>query len=256
LYVLKTKIVKVATLIKSDMNLMLQLGDRALTAGEVLPLLAKYNLMPLLVKEVVIDQAIAEIQTTPEEEKLALEQAQQAQAQQKQGMSAEQIQAIAIRQLKLEKFKEITWGGDIDSYFFQRKSQLDRVIYSLISTSDIGIAQEIYFRIQEGEQSFAELAREYAQGPEAQTDGLVGPIELQTIHPLLAKILSMSQPQQLLPPTQIGEWVLIVRLEKLLPAQLDRGTRQRLINERFNQWLQNQIATTNWQIRQSEIATV
>jgi parvulin-like peptidyl-prolyl isomerase len=238
------------------MNLMLQLGDRILTADEVLPLLAKYHLMPLLVKEVVIDQAIAEIQTTPAEEKLALEQAQQVQAQQKQEMSAEQIQAIAIRQLKLEKFKETTWGGDIDSYFFQRKSQLDRVIYSLISTSDIGIAQEIYFRIQEGEQSFAELAREYAQGPEAQTDGLVGPIELQTIHPLLAKILSMSQPQQLLPPTQIGEWILIVRLEKLLPAQLDRGTRQRLINERFNQWLQNQITTTNWQIRQSEIATV
>ncbi|HLO87040.1 MAG TPA: peptidylprolyl isomerase [Nostocaceae cyanobacterium] len=236
------------------MNPILQLGDRTLTAVEILPLLAKYQLMPLLVKEIVIDQAIAEIKTTPQEEQLAYEQAQQ--ALQKQSISTEQIQAIATRQLKLEKFKDITWGGDVDSYFFQRKSQLDKVIYSLISTSDIGIAQEIYFRIQEGEQSFAELAREYAQGPEAQTDGLVGPIELQTIHPVLAKILSVSQPQQLLPPTQIGEWIVIVRLEKLLPAQLDRSTRQRLINERFNQWLQNQIAATNWQIRQSETASV
>lgn len=243
-----------ATLTTSDMNPILQLGDRTLTAVEILPLLAKYQLMPLLVKEIVIDQAIAEIKTTPQEEQLAYEQAQQ--ALQKQSISTEQIQAIATRQLKLEKFKDITWGGDVDSYFFQRKSQLDKVIYSLISTSDIGIAQEIYFRIQEGEQSFAELAREYAQGPEAQTDGLVGPIELQTIHPVLAKILSVSQPQQLLPPTQIGEWIVIVRLEKLLPAQLDRSTRQRLINERFNQWLQNQIAATNWQIRQSETASV
>ncbi|HLP91144.1 MAG TPA: peptidylprolyl isomerase [Nostocaceae cyanobacterium] len=238
------------------MNAMLQLGDRMMSAGEVLPLLAKYQLMPVLIKEMMIDQAIAEIKTTPEEEKMVCEQAAQAQAQQKQPFSPEQVQAIAIRQLKLEKFKELSWGGDIDSYFYQRKPQLDRVIYSLISTSDIGIAQEIYFRIQEGEQSFAELAKQYAQGPEAQTDGLVGPIELQAIHPVLAKILSTSQPQQLLPPTQIGEWVLIVRLEKLLPAQLDRPARQRLINERFNQWLQNQIAATNWQIHQSETANV
>ena len=70
---------------------------------------------------------------------------------------------MAIRSLKLEKFKEAIWGGDLNSYFFQRKAQLDRVIYSIITTSEIGIAQEIYFRIQEGEQSFAELAREYAQ---------------------------------------------------------------------------------------------
>lgn len=30
--------------------------------------------------------------------------------------------------------------------------------------SDLGFAQELYFRIQEGEQSFAQLAREYSQG--------------------------------------------------------------------------------------------
>ncbi|BAZ28866.1 hypothetical protein NIES4074_13010 [Cylindrospermum sp. NIES-4074] len=239
------------------MNPVLQLGDRTLTAAEVLPMLAEYQILPLLIKEIVIDQAIAQIESTPQEEKLACEQlAQQYQAQKQQGLSLQQLNTMAIRQLKLEKFKETTWGGDIDSYFFQRKSQLDRAIYSLISTSDIGIAQEIYFRIQEGEQSFAQLAREYAQGPESQTDGLVGPVELQTIHPVLAKILSVSQPQQLLPPTQIGDWIVIVRLEKLLPAQLDRSLRQRLLNERFSTWLQAQMAAQNWQIQPSAITTV
>jgi parvulin-like peptidyl-prolyl isomerase len=156
---------------------------------------------------------------------------------------------MAVRQLKLEKFKEKTWGGDLNSYFFQRKSQLDRVIYSLITTSEIGIAQEIYFRIQEGEESFTELARKYAQGPEAQTDGLIGPIDLQSLHPTLVNILLKSQPQQLSQPTQIGNVILIVRLEKILPAQLDRSMRQRLLNERFNQWLQTQMTEQNCQIK-------
>lgn len=236
----------------SNMNPVLQFGDRILPSGEVLQLLQKYQLVPPLLKEVVIDQAIAQVEHTPQEEQLACEQlAQQYQGRQEQ-INLEQIKSIAIRQLKLEKFKEATWGQDLDSYFYQRKPQLDRVIYSLITTSEIGIAQEIYFRIQEGEQSFAELAREYAQGPESQTDGLVGPVELQGLNPMLARILSVSQPQQLSPPTQIGEWLVIVRLEKLLPAQLDRQMRQRLLNERFQSWLQTQIQPQNWQIKLAE----
>jgi parvulin-like peptidyl-prolyl isomerase len=235
------------------MNPVLKFGDRILTAPEVLQLLSQHQLIPPLLKEVVIDQAIAQIESTAEEEQAAYEKlAQQYQGRPSQEKSSEELKSIAIRQLKLEKFKEATWGKDLDSYFSQRKPQLDRAIYSLITTADIGIAQEIYFRIQEGEQSFGELAREYAQGPEAQTDGLVGPVELQSLHPMLGKVLSMSQPQQLSPPTQIGELVVIVRLEKLLPAQLDRPMRQRLINERFQTWLQTQIASQNWQIIQVE----
>jgi parvulin-like peptidyl-prolyl isomerase len=65
----------------------------------------------------------------------------------------------------------------------------------------------------------------------------------------LVNILLKSQPQQLSQPTQIGNVILIVRLEKILPAQLDRSMRQRLLNERFNQWLQTQMTEQNCQIK-------
>jgi parvulin-like peptidyl-prolyl isomerase len=129
-------------------------------------------------------------------------------------------------------------------------------VYSLIRTNDIGIAQEIYFRLQAEEQSFGELAREYSQGSEAQTNGLVGPVELQSIHPVLAKLLSTSQPQQLLPPTQLENWIVILRLEKLLLVQLDNALRHRLLNELFNNWLQAQMAAHNNLVQQLENATV
>jgi parvulin-like peptidyl-prolyl isomerase len=237
-------------LITSNMNQVLQLGDRILQPTEVLSLLSEYQLLPVLFKEIIIDQAIAEIVCTPEEEKQVCEQlTQQYQGLEEQSENFQKLRIMGIRQLKLEKFKEATWEGDLNSYFFQRKTQLDKVIYSLITTSEIGIAQEIYFRIQEGEQSFAQLAREYAQGPESQTDGLVGPIDLQSLHPTLVNILAKSQPQQLSPPTQINNVIVIVRLEKILPAQLDRSTRQRLLNERFNQWLQTQMTEQKFQIQ-------
>ncbi len=228
------------------------------TTAEILQLLEKYQMLPQLIKEMVLDQAIAPILCTPEEEKQACQQlAQHYQITsedvrqrwlEQNNMSSEQLDAIAIRQFKIEKFKHLTWGGDLESYFSQRKPQLDRVIYSLIRTNDIGIAQEIYFRLEAGEQTFAELAREYSQGPEAQTNGLIGPIELQAIHPALARILANSQPQQLLPPTQLENWIVIFRLEKLLLTQLDSSLRQRLLNERFNSWLQAQMTEQNLKI--------
>ncbi len=241
------------------MDAVLRVGDRVITAQEIIPLLAGYQLLPSLLREIIIDQAIAPFSCTPEEiaqttqqfyeqNKITDETAKIAWASQR-GMTSAQLEALAIRGLLIEKFKQATWGHTLESYFLNRKGNLDRVIYSLIRTQDPGIAQELYFRIQEGEQSFAELAREYSQGSEAQTGGMVGPVELSTPHPVLAQMLRLSQPGQLCPPTRIGEWLLIVRLEKFIPAQLDASMRQRLLNECFSTWLSEQL---NQQLAVSE----
>lgn len=229
----------------------LQIGGRIITVEEVIPLLAGYQMLPQLWRELIVDQAIAPIECTPEEEARARQnfytQHQLTSETKRQawlewhGMTSEQLEVLATRGLRIEKFKQVTWGHKLESYLLSRKKQLDKVIYSLLRTKDPEVAQELYFRIQEGEQTFAELAREYSQGPEAQAGGLVGPLELSTPHPVLAQMLSTSQVGRLFPPFRLGDWILIVRLEKFIPAQLDEPTRQRLLNECFTNWLQEQI---------------
>jgi len=233
------------------MTPVLQVGDRTITADEIVPLLTSYQMLPRLLVEIVIDRAIAPITCTPEEiadnycqfcQQNQISSATERQAWlQRYNMSSEQLAALATRSLRIEKFKQLLWGNKVESYFLSCKSQLDRVIYSLIRTQDMAIAQELYFRILEGEQSFADLAREYSQGSEAQTGGCIGPVELGSCHPTVAKMLSVSQPSQLWTPMHIGEWVAIVRLEKLIPAQLDQTMRQRLLNDMFAEWLQKQL---------------
>jgi parvulin-like peptidyl-prolyl isomerase len=233
------------------MGVVLQVGDHRITDEGIFPLLAKYGMLPQLAREVVIEQAIADITCTPEEEETArnrfLQQNQLTTEEQVQawvsryGMTTPQMEQLSLRELKLEKFKQATWGHKLDAYFLQRKSQLDRVVYSLIRTRDQGIAQELYFRIQEEENSFAQLAKDYSQGAEAQTGGLVGPVELSVPHPQIAKMLMSSKPGQLWPPLPIGEWTVILRLEKFLSAQLDPPTEQRLLNDLFQQWLMSQM---------------
>lgn len=233
------------------MDAILRIDERTITGEEIIPLLAGYQLLTPLLRELIIERAIAPISCTPEETALARQQffeqnritsqsEQQAWLVRHQ-MTLQQLETIAIRGRKIEKFKQANWGHKVESYFLKRKDQLDRVIYSLIRTRDAGIIQELYFRIQEGEQSFAELAREYSQGPEAETGGLVGPVELSVPHPAIAQILRSLQPGQLCLPMHLEEWFAIVRLQKFIPAQLDTSMRQRLLNECFTTWLSEQL---------------
>ncbi|QSJ20656.1 peptidylprolyl isomerase [Nostoc sp. UHCC 0702] len=232
------------------MTEVLQIGNRTIKASELIPLLASYQMLPQLLRELIIDEAIAPIECTPQEVAQAQKQfyaekhlTQEAEIQAwmaHHGLTASQLEFMTMRKVKLEKFKQATWGNKLESYFFQSKGKLDKVIYSLLRTQDVGIAQELYFRIQAKEQTFAEVAKEYSLGPEAQTGGLVGPVELNSLHPAMVQLLSSSQPNQVLPPTRIAEWFVILRLEKFIPAQLDEPMKARLLNELFETWLQEQ----------------
>lgn len=240
------------------MSLQVRVGEQILAEGQVIPLLAQYQLLPRLAQELIIDQAIAEtpgLVCTQEEIQGAITQfAQQRQFKsedelkmwlQNNGLQADQLPAIASRPLLIEKFKQQRWGADnLEAFFIDRKSQLDRIVYSLIRTSDSGIAQELYFRILDGESTFAELSRQYSEGAEAQTGGLVGPVEMSVPHPGIAKLLTTARPGEIKPPVKIGEWFVLLRLEKLIPAKLDDAMKQRLIHEQFELWLQKQVQET------------
>ncbi|MEH2315025.1 MAG: peptidylprolyl isomerase [Nostoc sp.] len=235
----------------------IQIGNRTITASELISLLASYQMLPQLHRELILDEAIDQSSRSANVAISTLEEVSQAKQQfyaekqlkneediqawmAHQGVTPEQLEVIITRKLKIEKFKQTTWGNKLESYFFQSKAKLDKVIYSLLRTQDVGIAQELYFRIQAKENSFADLAREYSLGPEAQTGGLVGPIELNALHPVMVQMLSSSQPGQILPPTRIADWFVILRLEKFIPAQLDEFMKVRLLNELFEIWLQEQ----------------
>jgi len=233
------------------MSVALETDNQTFSESGIIPLLASYQMLPQFWRERIIDQAIERIQCTSEETANAC---QQFYVQHKltsevarqnwlkcHGMNQESLEQMVTRSLKIEKFKQVTWGHKLESYFLSRKKQLDQVIYSLIRVKDMGVAQELYFRIEEREQSFAEVASEYSQGPEAITGGLTGPVELSRPPVPLAEMLSISKPGQIWPPIPFGEWLIILRLEKFIPAQLDEAMRQRLLNELFETWVQKQL---------------
>jgi parvulin-like peptidyl-prolyl isomerase len=217
---------------------------------ELLPLLVSYQMMPQLLCESIIDRAITGIDCTSEEIDAACQQlyqqwnlvtaAQQQMWRSYQNLNQEQFEALATRSLRIEKFKQATWRHKLESYFLQRKPEVDQVIYSLLRTQNKDIAQELFFRIAEGEESFSVLVQQYSEGAEMQTGGLIGPVPLGTLNSKLAELLHTMQLGEVA-PFSLGGWYMIVRLEKYLPAQLDQTMRQQLLEEQFAAWLKEQL---------------
>lgn len=244
----------------------LRIGNHIISQAEIVHLLAGYQMLPQLCRLVIIEKAIAGFELTPSEKIGVIEQfyqnnqlttpEAQAKALKHYSMSLEQLEAVAMREVKIEKLKQATWGTKLESYFLQCKSQLDKVIYSLIRTSDAEAAQELYFRIKAGEQTFADCASLYSQGQEAQTGGMLGPVTISQPHPAIAQKLTISQPGQLWPPMKLDEWFVIVRLEKLIPAQLDDAMRSTLLNHLFETWLAEEISKAQLTIHDDAPAPV
>jgi parvulin-like peptidyl-prolyl isomerase len=228
-----------------------QLMEGTLSASTITTLIYRYGLLPKLLEELLIDQEVADIVVQPEALQVACQQFYAAngitsEAQLKDWMeqrriSLDRLQDQLKRNLRLDIYKQRTWGQRLESHFLAHKSQLDQITYSLLRMQDFAMAQEIFFRIQSGEQSFADAVREYAQGAEVETAGLIGPTAMNQPHPLLAARLKSAPVGQVLPPVKVGDWAVILRLEAYLPAQFDAATQQKLMEHLFQSWLQESV---------------
>jgi parvulin-like peptidyl-prolyl isomerase len=229
-----------------------RLCQNTMSGAELISLLQKFWMLPQLQRELILDAELAAINCSQEEifgaykafyQKYQINSDDDRAAWlERNNCSLEQFEHSVLRTLKLDRFKQLTFNGKVDSYFLQRKTQLDRAVYSLLRVKDPHLAQELFFRIQDGEATFSELVKQYSGGQEAESGGIVGPHELSVPHPTLAQKIATLKPGQIAPPLQIADWFVVVRLEKYLPAQLDKAMRARLVDELYEQWIQAKLS--------------
>jgi hypothetical protein len=141
------------------------------------------------------------------------------------------LREAASRELRIARWKETEFGPQVEAYFERQKSQLEKVVYSLLRVREAGVARELWLRIHEGEATFSGLAAAHGGGTEKLTGGIIGPVPLGSMHAVLATHLMSSREGELLKPIKIGEWHLVARLEKRIPAVLDGPIRAAILDE-------------------------
>ena len=107
-------------LFASSQSLVKTLAQRAESVDAMLGLLKQYGMLPQLLREVLIDDAIASVELTPEETFQACQQFyQQHQLKTendvqswlaKQSMTRKQLESLMTRSFRLARYKQETWG--------------------------------------------------------------------------------------------------------------------------------------------------
>ena len=143
------------------------------------------------------------------------------------------------------------FAAKAEARFLDRKHELDQVVYSLLRLENSFLARELYLQIESGESNFADLAKRYAEGPERNTNGIVGPVSLTQAHPDLVEKLRVSQPGVLLEPFRISDWWLVVRLERYSPATFTDEISNQMCLEMFDAWVSEQVISCLEQLQTS-----
>lgn len=224
------------------MSTAIQFGERQLTIDTISQHLTRSSFLPQVLREIVVDEVLADCQMEIDRSELETTCDSLVQAPMYQGFNRSQLVPIADRILKLEKIKQAGWGKKVHSYFLQRKNDLDGVVYSIMQVYEPEIAQELFFRVKSGEYSFAELAFQYSQNDRARDGGKISPLAIKDLDPELAKYIRILESGELSPIFSFNNLYTFIRLEYFIPAQLDEKTSEFLIDELFNQWIQQKIA--------------
>lgn len=161
------------------------------------------------------------------------------------GLTEADLICRAERQLRWQLLCEQRFKGQASTLFLKRKSQLDRVSYSLLWIAEEGLAHELFLQLSEGERDLEEIASDLNTGKPAVPSGQHGPVPLGDVPEGLREMLRVSQPGKLWSPKEAeGGWC-IVRLDQLLPAVFNQGLKQELVLELGAEWLQQQIRSAD-----------
>lgn len=226
---------------------------------ESLAALARYGVLRTFLRQYLISDALSQEPISDEDRQQALN----AFAQERKLSDTEALERYRIANvltledlqlqvelpIRLRRHCDRLYRPKAEVRFLERKQQLDRVVYSLLRLKDSGLARELYFQLQEGEATFADLAAEFAEGPERVTRGIVGPVPLTQAHPQLVERLRTSPIAEVQEPFQIGEWWLLFRLESMTPATFDESMAIQMSQELFEQSLEQAVEATLAQLR-------
>ena len=231
------------------MSSTIQVGKRTFTTDAICEQLSNSDLLPQVLREMIIDEILADWEIDLDG-KIPYNRAEFAEGCDRlgklagyQGLNQLQLYKIVDRHLRLRKFKHARWNSRVYSYYLQHKSRFDRIEFSLIGTTDRGLAEEIFFRVQSGEQSLSDLAFKYSECEAARDGGKISTGDIDRSHPGISPYLGKLRSGELSPIFALDNLYVFIRSEGYVSAELNDNLNNILIDELFESWVQEQIST-------------
>ncbi|QNJ01779.1 peptidylprolyl isomerase [Synechococcus sp. PROS-U-1] len=142
----------------------------------------------------------------------------------------------------LKRFAKYRFGAGVEEEFLLHGWKRDQVVYSMIRFTTPELAREIWIRAEENEISFTEAATKFGEGPESSHLGVIGPIEIRHIQPVaLRDYIRQLEPGRIQGPVRLGDWLILIKLERIIPNIFDQSSRDRLMDDLLQDFLDDRV---------------
>jgi hypothetical protein len=161
-------------------------------------------------------------------------------------LSLDDLEMLVTHTVLCAQLAEHLFASKVEPYFAEH--QLD---YTIIAMHEVvlhngDLAMELFYALQEQEITFAEVARQYAQEPEARRrGGYKGLVTRMDLKPELSAAIFTATPPQVLKPVSVGKQFYLMWVEEVLTPTLDEALRTRILAELFTNWLKRQVNQIN-----------
>lgn len=148
------------------------------------------------------------------------------------------VQDLLARRLAIHLF-----GDRIEPHFHQNFLDYGGAIIYEVIFEDLNLAMEIFYSLQEGDLSFADVAHQYIPIPELRRQGgYIGKVGRKQLRPEVSAAVFAAKPPQLLPPIVTAVGVHLIQVEEIIEPQLDDRLYEQILMEMFDRWLVDKIA--------------
>ena len=161
-------------------------------------------------------------------------------------LSEELLQESLERIHKIVLFREEKWGPRVNSLYLKNKQKYDTIKFYLLQSSSADLMQETYFRLKDGEATWDGVFNQlYPDQNSLVVNPLVGPVAVEKIESFLINELTKSDPGIILPPIQHGNTTYVIQLIELSHSRLDEDLKTKILQDQFEQWINNKVKITS-----------
>lgn len=155
--------------------------------------------------------------------------------------TTEDFETMVERRLLKGKLAKYVCGERVEAYFALHRAEFDSADVSHLVVADEHLAWELLAQLEEDEGEFAVLAARYSEDKAtSQTSGRLGLLPLSQLPEPLRDLVANAQDGQTVGPVTTARGFHLVRVERLIRAELTPAVRATIRDRLFAQWLKEQ----------------
>jgi parvulin-like peptidyl-prolyl isomerase len=157
-------------------------------------------------------------------------------------LSLDEFEDVIYTKVASRKLAQHLFNNKIESFFYQNQAHYVAAVTNEVIVESMDLALELFYSLQEGEITFADIARQYITNPELRrASGYMGARRRNEFRPETVPSVFAASPPQILKPINTAKGIYLIWVEEIIQPVLDEELREQIISDLFSTWLKQQV---------------